>query len=563
MTEEKEDKKRTIWNRKRRYYQPIIKRSKYWPVVLLSKHRKEFIEEVVENTMARINKLRPSKKELIEELETTHYREKQRMRSNPWRVDPPDEKKFWDEIKSELVSISNQPEGKEKAEELLKRIITRYENEISGNFKSSRYRLTRSIVKFGFRRLLNASQVKGIFAIFKTDYYLTDKIQIVGKTKLLRKLAKDNTIVMVPTHFSNLDSILIGWIIHVLGLPPFIYGAGLNLFNIKLFAYFMNSLGAYKVDRRKRNLIYLESLKMYSHNALLKGAHSIFFPGGTRSRSGHIEKSLKRGLLSTAIEAQRSLLMEEETKNRRIIIVPVVINYHFVLEAPSLINDYLKRTGQERYYKEADEYSTSYKIIKFLISFFTKGSNISVSIGKPMDVLGNPVNEKGESIDKHDNTINLADYFTSDDTIIENDQREDEYSKILSKKIVEEYHKSNRVFASHLVAWTAFRYWQRQYPKLDLFGFLRLPEDELEIDYEVFKEEVRIVRDKLYALKKEQKLKMAKHLEGDLDKVIKLGLENVGLYHVNRPLLQVKNKIVTKSLSTLYYYHNRMDGYDL
>lgn len=310
-------------------------------------------------------------------------------------------------------------------------------------------------------------------------------------------------------------------------------------------------------------MIYLESLKMYSHNALLKGAHSIFFPGGTRSRSGHIEKSLKRGLLSTAIEAQRSLLMEEETKNRRIIIVPVVINYHFVFEAPSLINDYLKRTGQERYYREADEYSTSYKIIKFLISFFTKGSNISVSIGKPMDVLGNPVNEKGESIDKHDNTINLADYFTSDDTIIENDQREDEYSKILSKKIVEEYHKSNRVFASHLVAWTAFRYWQRQYPKLDLFGFLRLPEDELEIDYEVFKEEVRIVRDKLYALKKEQKLKMAKHLEGDLDKVIKLGIENVGLYHVNRPLLQVKNKIVTKSLSTLYYYHNRMDGYDL
>jgi glycerol-3-phosphate O-acyltransferase len=39
--------------------------------------------------------------------------------------------------------------------------------------------------------------------------------------------------------------------------------------------------------------------------AIQKGCHSLFFPGGTRSRSGQIEKRLKLGLLSTAIEAQR------------------------------------------------------------------------------------------------------------------------------------------------------------------------------------------------------------------------------------------------------------------
>ena len=56
---------------------------------------------------------------------------------------------------------------------------------------------------------------------------------------------------MVPTHFSHLDSALIGWIISQLGLPAFMYGAGLVLYNLKFFAYFFNSLGAYKVDRRK------------------------------------------------------------------------------------------------------------------------------------------------------------------------------------------------------------------------------------------------------------------------------------------------------------------------
>ena len=89
-------------------------------------------------------------------------------------------------------------------------------------------------------------------------------------------------------------------------MPPFIYGAGLNLFNISIFAYFMNALGAYKVDRRKKNLMYLETLKTYSKEAIQFGCHSLFFPGGTRSRSGIIESRLKLGLLSTAIEAQRA-----------------------------------------------------------------------------------------------------------------------------------------------------------------------------------------------------------------------------------------------------------------
>jgi len=88
--------------------------------------------------------------------------------------------------------------------------------------------------------------VKGFGSLFSNQYTLQDKIQITGQTAQLRELATKGTVVMVPTHFSNLDSVLIGWIISVLGMPPFIYGAGLNLFNISIFAYFMNALGAYK-----------------------------------------------------------------------------------------------------------------------------------------------------------------------------------------------------------------------------------------------------------------------------------------------------------------------------
>ncbi len=552
---------------KNKPYKPIHEEISDWPVYLLSRNRKEFIEEVSQKAIERILELRPSRKRLIEELEATVHREQNRMKRNRWRADPTDENKFWAKIKNELVELSARtPEdaGK-KEEEILRLIVLRYANEIAGNFKPSSYRFAREVIQFWFARLLNGARVKKFGAFFRSRYTLRDKIPIVGKVKMLRRLAKKGTVVMVPTHFSNLDSILIGFVIHSLGLPAFIYGAGLNLFNIKIFAYFMNSLGAYKVDRRKKNLPYLETLKMYSNLAIQKGAHSLFFPGGTRSRSGLIEKQLKLGLLSTAVEAQRSLYMETPpgTEVRKIFVVPVTLNYHFVLEAPDLIVDYLQVKGQDRYFPEEDNYG-SFQLIRFLFKFFTKGSNISVSIGRGLDVMGNNVDDEGNSLDAHGRVIDTKDYFISQNDITIDRQREDEYTRMLSLKIVSEYHRINRIFASHLVAFIAFEMWQRKFPKLDLFTFLRLPEEELEIPYEEFRETFKRVRKEIYNLKEEGKVYYATHLKGDTDLVLKHGLDNVGIFHLKRPLLKnKKGNIITQDLNTLYYYHNRLVGYDL
>jgi len=452
-----------------------------------------------------------------------------------------------------------------KEDEILKRIVHRYAGEIAGNFKPSSYRFARGVIQFWFARLLNATRVKKFGAIFRNQYTLRDKIQIVGKVKQLRSLARKGTIVMVPTHLSNLDSILIGWIIHALGLPAFIYGAGLNLFNIKIIAYFMNSLGAYKVDRRKKNLPYLETLKMYSGLAIEKGAHSLFFPGGTRSRSGTIEKMLKLGLLSTATEAQRNIYLKTPAgeEPRKIFVVPVTLNYHFVLEAPELIDDYLSVKGQDRYLPEEDKYG-SVQLIQFLFKFFTKGSNISVSIGRGLDIMGNYVDEEGNSLDSQGRIIDTRDYFISNGQLTIDKQREDEYTRMLSQRIVAEYHKIHRTFASHLVAFVAFELWQKKHPKLDLFGLLRLPEEELSLDYPEFRKTCKRVRKQIYRLKKEGKANHATHVKGKIDLVISHGLENVGNFHLKRPLLMdKKGNIITKDLNTLYFYHNRLVGYDL
>ena len=265
------------------------------------------------------------------------------------------------------------------------------------------------------------------------------------------------------------------------------------------------------------------------------------------------------------MEAQRANLQKGITDvSGKVFIVPVTINYHFVLEAPSLIQEHLSMTGQERYYKESDEFSTSYKISKFLVKFFTKGSDISVSIGKAMDVLGNYVDIEGNSLDRNGRIINTRDYFISNGNVTVDMQREEEYTYRLGNRIVEEFHIINRVFSSHLVAFTAFQMIKRENRKMDLFNLLRLPEEDIFIVYDDFKKECQKVLNKILELESEGKVQAAPHLKDDLDAIINHGLANVGMYHAKRPL--VKNEggnIETQDLSLLYYYHNRLEGYGL
>ncbi|MFC2126417.1 1-acyl-sn-glycerol-3-phosphate acyltransferase [Bacteroidota bacterium] len=353
---------------------------------------------------------------------------------------------------------------------------------------------------------------------------------------------------------------------HALGLPAFIYGAGLNLFNISVFAYFMNSLGAYKVDRRKMNMIYLETLKTYSNIALQHGIHSLFFPGGTRSRSGMIETKLKLGLLGTAMEAQRNNFEKSENNDaKKIFVVPIVLNYNLVLEAAPLISDYLRREGQERYYVENDNYSNSYRILSFLVRFITKGSNIAVSIGRGMDLLGNYVDDEGNSLDATGKHIDIRDYFSFHGKIERNVQRESEYTRMLSEKLVKEFHALAIVLPGHFVTFVAFEKLRRRHPRLDIYNFLRMPVEEQIIDYNEFNIACASFIKVLFDLERDKKIQTADYLkEQTIDDIIETGINNVGILHAKRPLLKNKEgNIITNDLNLLYYYHNRLAGYEL
>ncbi|MFT7589708.1 MAG: glycerol-3-phosphate O-acyltransferase [Limisphaerales bacterium] len=535
-----------------------------WPISRLSRDRNSFLAEVEDETVANILYQHRSEELLHEELASTLYHEKIRLTRKPWSVDPPDEKEFWGGIGKDL--IGPEAHSRIKEEEILRTIAKRYSQEIMGRFNPPTYRFARQFIPIAMNRLLNASGNKNFSRVIGNRLSIHDRVRLVGAIEEYRTILRNGGIlVMVPTHFSNLDSILVGYAIDAIGLPSFMYGAGINLLSAKVLAYFINRMGAYKIDRRKKNRVYLETLKTYAVQAMMKDCHHLFFPGGTRSRSGSIETKLKMGLLNTVIEAQRRMIAQAgNSKNyRKVYIVPAVISYNFVLEAPVLIKDHLAQAGKERYFVEQDKFSTSAKISKFIFKFFSAGADIWLNFGKPMDILGNPVNAQGDSIDHKGNPIDLQNYFLKEGKHVIDPQRDFEYTRMAADKIVESFHRHNIVLCSHVVSFAAFRIFQKDYPHLDLYQLLRLPEEDRKIPIDRFQEVVARLVKAIIDLEKEGKIETEPALHASTPEVISFGVRNLGIYHNKMALRFNKQKdtILTDDLSLLHFYHNRTEGY--
>lgn len=544
-------------------YPHVFEEIDQWPIYLLSEDRKKFVQEIEDFTLQRL--ICKSPKQVTDLISETIYLERIRMKEEPWKVDPPNERQFWSKIRKKLVkySLDRPDEGTQTNNiEILQQIIKRYAEEIVGTFRIKTFLFSRRFLTFFFNRLLQAKQ-RGFWRIGSGKKLLYQKLLVKGEVEKVRSLMKEGTVVIVPTHFSNLDSILIGYAMDLIaGLPSFSYGAGLNLFNSGFIAYFINRLGAYRVDRRKKNAIYLETLKTMSNLSIQRGTNSLFFPGGTRSRSGEIETKLKMGLLGTTVEAQRALY--EKNSNKKVFIVPLVLSYHFVLEAPFLIESYLRQIGKERFIKSKDDFYSVGGLIRFVWTVLAQGNDITLSFGQPMDVMGNPVDQNGNSFDQFGNQIDLREYFMSNEKINQDLQREAEYTKMLADKIIDRFHRDNIVLSSHLVAYAAFEILKLEHERLDLYGILRLPTNEYIFSAAILKETIQQLQSQLFEMEKRGEIKLSDQIRLDPETLIRDGIFKLGNFHVSKPLkYNKKGQIISDNFICLYYYHNRMENYGL
>lgn len=447
----------------------------------------------------------------------------------------------------------------------LQALIGDYANDVAGGFNKQVYTVASRVVPPALSLLLTPESPLRLplhmLQPHKLLEALGERLQVHGPLDHLRKLAQVGTMVCVPTHLSNLDSPAMGYALQAAGLPPTTYGAGKNLFTNPILGFFMRNCGAYRVDRRIRHELYKDVLKTYSQVILERGYHSMFFPGGTRSRSGRIEGRIKLGLLGTALTAtiegyKRQAGVSTGAPVRPIFIVPVTINQQLVLEAETLIADYLKETGKARFIIEDDESAQWRRVVDFMRSTMTHTGAIVIRFGEPIDVLGHPLSETFESIGPHGQPVDLARYFWVNGKPQALAQRDGEYMQQTAATLSRAYRKETVLMPTHLLASVLWRRLGQALPGLDLYRRLRQP-----IDLHVPHGELVADIERLQTHLRHKRHHLGPRADGTPEQVIYAGLAAFASYHTEPAALRTPSQAVTiGDRQLLYYYQNRVES---
>jgi glycerol-3-phosphate O-acyltransferase len=447
--------------------------------------------------------------------------------------------------------------------EALAELARWYALDVVGNFSPTVFALATRAVPVGLSLLFAPWHLDRSLAGLRTaQAQLRERILIEGQSADIARLARRATLVVTPTHLSNLDSVVVGFALDRAQLPPCTYGAGKNLFDNPLLAFFMRNLGAYRVDRRIKHDLYKDVLKAYSTVLLERGYHSLFFPGGTRSRSGALEQKLKLGLAGTALQA--TVNMMKSGTGRPIYFVPATLNYHLVLEAATLIEDYLKESGKSRYIIDDDESTRFGRVARYLSDTLRAEASMIIRFGEPMDVLGHRVSPDGVAHDERGRAVELRPFLTVGGEVKHDATRDAEYTRELGERIASAYQSDNYVLSTHLVAWVLFRRLLERTPGRDLFLALR----GAEIGEPLPREEVLAAIDRtvqaLRALETARKVRLGAQVQhGSAEALLDEALGFFALFHA-RPVARREGAgVVVEDRSLCFYYHNRLTSYGL
>lgn len=455
----------------------------------------------------------------------------------------------WKDLSRRLLSMNDD----EKREEL-RRLVRYYGQDVVGNFDPRVYKFATgigpSLLGFVFNPLTSVRE--GMNTLRNLDA----RIHADGDLDIVRACAERGTIVVTPTHSSNMDSPAIGLGMLRAHLPPVTYGAGKNLFSNPFISFFMRNLGAYRVDRRLKFELYKDVLKEYSTVLLEHGYHSLFFPGGTRCRSNLVEKHLKLGLLGTTVTAYKNSV-REGAPNKRIYIVPATINYRLVLEAETLIDDYLAEVGKRRYIITDDEFSRIGRILEFFRKILVHEGSVVVRFGRPLDPFGNDITDDGESIDRAGRVVDPASYVRgADGEVSDDDQRDAEYTRALGRRLAQVYPKLTVLHSTNLVARALFDAIAKAAGTRDIYRLMRAPLGHLEVAEDAAIDELVRLRARL-ADHPEWGSEHPWYTEQSAAAKLDDAVRGLSSYHTRPIVERTAGGLQVKDVKLLYYYQNR------
>ena len=522
------------------------------PIFGFNESREDIVRTVIDRVVS-------GTRDPLLSLNDAAYHETKRLETSR---KPGDQKQLaeWQKLARSLARTSETDRKDE-----LRKLAKRYAWDVAGNFDPRVFQLSTKLLPPIVTALLAPRTLAKL--VTRPQELLSlegldDKVVVEGPLEKLRGLCRLGTMVYVPTHLSNMDSIVFGYALERAGLPPATYGAGKNLFTNPILSYFMHNLGAYRVDRRLKHNIYKDVLKAYSCVLLERGYHSLFFPGGTRSRSGGVERRLKLGLVGTALEAYARTLMAGS--ERKIFFVPATINYLITLEAETLIADFLSEAGKGRFIIEDDESTRLARVTSFMRKLLGMRGAVVIRFSEPIDPFGNKVDERGVSHDRRGRAVATSSYVTSPRGDVTIDPgRDGQYTRELGEEICKAYARDTVIMATHLVAAACFAKLRASAPAADLFTVLR-QRDAVTIPRDDLAREVTRLRDELIALENEDGVRLGEEVRaasgGD---ILEQALRAFAGYHTSPVLTSRSDGITLSDTNLLFYYQNRLAGHGL
>jgi glycerol-3-phosphate O-acyltransferase len=172
------------------------------------------------------------------------------------------------------------------------------------------------------------------------DYFLTwlfhtlyDGLEVdeVGLARL-KKVAKDSPLILVPSHKSHIDYMLMSYVFYEYDLSLPHVCAGINLSFWPMGSIFRKSGGYFIRRSMPGDPLYPLALKSYVQELMREGYFQEFFIEGTRSRSGKLFPP-KMGLLSMMIES----FIEDGIED--VYFVPISIGYERIIEESSYLKE--------------------------------------------------------------------------------------------------------------------------------------------------------------------------------------------------------------------------------
>ncbi len=186
----------------------------------------------------------------------------------------------------------------------------------------------------------------------------------------LRQLAKEGTLVFLPSHKSHMDYVVFAWILYRHKLPMPVIAAGDNL-NFLPIGPVLRRAGAFFIRRSfAGDRLYSAVVDAYIRRLLKDGLPLEFFIEGGRSRTGKLLPP-KLGLLSIVVDAALRV------PTRTTWFCPVSIGYERFVEEKAFVREL---TGGE---KQKESVGGLVKSVEALVGRYGR---LSVQFGKPLSL---------------------------------------------------------------------------------------------------------------------------------------------------------------------------------